>query len=186
MLRILFSGPILERSTWNTGRPQCWTYNRRVWLDKNNNGKRKKHRSYKKREIKTQSHLHRKYNVWSTKTSGMVVSKLYFVLGCMASGTWWCVPLASSGCRVIFVSAECHCSPLNILESHGVAVRGRERETRRRVSVTRRGGNVRQTHVLLPSGGVMGGYAAVAVIKRVLLPCASMHGKTGANLQSLC
>lgn len=86
---------------------------------------------------------------------------------------------------MIFVSAECHCSPLNILESHGVAVRG-QRETQRRVSVTRREGNGRQTHALLLSGRVMGGYAGVAVIKRVLLLCASMHGKTGANLQSLC
>lgn len=41
MLRILFSGPILGKEQ-NTGRPQCWTYNRRDGLDKNNNGERKK------------------------------------------------------------------------------------------------------------------------------------------------
>lgn len=58
----------------------------------------------------------------------MVVSKLHFVLRCTASGTWCCAWLASSECRVIFVSEECHCSPLNILESREVAERERRRK----------------------------------------------------------
>lgn len=52
------------------------------------------------------------------------VSKLYFALRCTASWTWRCARLASSVCMVIFVSVECHCSPLSILESLGVAVGG--------------------------------------------------------------
>lgn len=83
---------------------------------------------------------------------------------------------------MIFVSADCHCSPLNILESRGVAVRGRKR----------RGGGVechttrrkRQANTCFVAEWQ--GNAGVAVIKRVLLLCASMHGKAGANLQSLC
>ena len=57
---------------------------------------------------------------------------------------------------MISVSADCQCSHLNILESCAVAVRGKDRDWEGGVvSVTRLGGNGRQTHVLSASGGVM-------------------------------
>lgn len=124
MLRILFSGPTLERSRLQAGLVAGHTIEGSDWI-KTTTGKEKITLQLREEREKKHNHVFTE-SIWSGPLE-MVVSKLYFVLRCTASGTWWCVPLASLGCRVIFVSAECHCSPLNILESCGVAVRSRER-----------------------------------------------------------
>lgn len=126
------SGPLLKEQ--NTGRPQYWTYNRRVWLDKNDDGESKNIAATRREKKNTITSSQKVYGLvpWSiTSASRTAVSKSYSASRCKASGTWWCASLASSGCRVISVSADCQRSHLNILESCAVAVRGKERDSGR-------------------------------------------------------
>ena len=147
----LFSGALLFRSRIQAGLNAGHTVQSKGLTGSKQQWEKKKHCSHRKLE---KNHN----NIFTGCTSSgplnpcSPVSKLNSVSRCTASGIWWCVRLASSGCKVTFVSAGCHCSPLDTLESHGVAVRGRERHDERERD-TMRGGNDTQTVcVLLPGG----------------------------------